>query len=489
MLESYFNKFRQNIIGLSQTFESPYGVQKIIYADWTASGRMYKPIEDRIKNEIAPFVGNTHTSQTITGSLMTHAYHKALSIIKEHVGAKSSDVIISSNAGMTGVVNKFQRILGLKVHEQFRNAINLSEDLRPIVFISHMEHHSNQTSWIETIADVEIISPDSEGHIDFDSLENLIKKYEHRKLKIASVTACSNVTGIHTDYYKVAEIMHRNNGLCFVDFACSAPYIKINMHPEIKIQQLDAVFFSPHKFLGGPASSGVLVFNSNLYHNRVPDHPGGGTVDWTNPWKEQKYIDDIEIREDGGTPSFIQTIKAALCIKLKEEMGISNILEREEEILHRLWHGLEKIPNLKIMAENDKRRLAIISFYVPDMHYNLIVRLLNDHFGIQTRGGCSCAGTYGHYLLNVSREKSREITEKISHGDFSEKPGWVRISLHPVMTNQEIDYIISSLEQVITNFRKWSEDYSYCPNTNEFIHHKDSKNLEKVDEWFNKKLL
>jgi len=484
-LEQYFSQFRENIIGNNQTFESPYGTKKICYADWTASGRLYRPIEELIVNKIAPFVGNTHTETTVTGSSMTIAYHKSKEIIKTHVGANENDVLISANSGMTGVVNKFQRILGLRVHEKFKDAVHIPEEDRPIVFVTHMEHHSNQTSWLETICDVAIINACPEGKVCLDHFQELLDKYADRKHKIAAVTSCSNVTGIITPYHKIASLVHKAGGLCFVDFACSAPYIDINMHPEDESEKLDAIYFSPHKFLGGPSSSGILIFSKSLYKNTIPDNPGGGTVDWTNPWGQHKYYDSIEAREDGGTPAFLQTIRVALCVKLKDQMGVDKMLARETEIVARVWQGLESVENVRILAENIKHRLCVVSFYIDDLHYNLAVKLLNDRFGIQVRGGCSCAGTYGHYLLQVSEDTSNTITEAISCGILGEKPGWVRMSFHPVMTDAEIDLVISGVKELALNHEEWKQDYEYHESTNEW-HYKNGNNApqEIVEKWF-----
>ena len=485
-LENYFQKFRENIVGIDQSFVSPYGKKDIIYADWTASGRLYKPIEEKMMNVIGPYVANTHTETSITGSSMTHAYHEARNIIKEHVNASEDDVLITVGTGMTGAINKFQRILGLKVSENLKDYTEVPEDLRPVVFVTHMEHHSNQTSWLETIAKVEVIPCDEVGLVCMKSYQKLLDKYKDHPIKIAAVTACSNVTGIKTDYHAIAKLIHKNNGLCFVDFACSAPYVEINMHPEDEEAYLDAVMFSPHKFLGGPGASGVLIFNKKLYKNLVPDNPGGGTVSYTNPWGDHDYIDDIESREDGGTPGFLQAIKVALAIKLKDQMGVKNILNREHEINDIVFNKLSKIDNLQILAGHQKERLGVYSFYIIDAHYNLVVKLLNDRYGIQTRGGCSCAGTYGHFLLNVDLPTSKAIELKILDGCLIERPGWVRMSIHPTMTNEEIHFICDAIKDVSENFETWSKDYKYNAIKNEFEHNQNLE-IEKeiTSNWFN----
>lgn len=484
-LEEYFQPFRENIIGNNQVFESPFGLQKITYTDWTASGRLYRPIEEKLMNEFGPFVANTHTETTVSGTAMTKSYHHARHIIKQHVNANIDDVLITDGTGMTGVVNKFQRILGLKVPENLTTYFDIPTEKKPIVFISHMEHHSNQTSWLETIADVEVIPSCEEGLFSLENLRLLLEKYKNRPYKIASITSCSNVTGIKTPYHEVAKLMHQHNGICFVDFACSGPYVKIDMHPADPEMYLDAIFFSPHKFLGGPGTSGVLVFNKKLYHNMVPDCPGGGTVSWTNPWGEHKYIDNIEDREDGGTPGFLQVIKTALAIQLKEQMGVENILKREREIVEYVFDSLENISNIKILAGQHRDRLGVISFFVEDLHFNLGVKLLNDRFGIQTRGGCSCAGTYGHFLLHVDQETSSKLIDEITLGDLIKKPGWIRMSIHPTTSTEEIEYVCSSIKSLAENHQSWSLDYTYDKKTNEFLHKNAAKTEDElVEKWF-----
>lgn len=484
-LEKHFAPFRRNIVGIDQRFIGPYGEKTIVYTDWTASGRLYRPIEEKMLFDFGPFVANTHTDTNVTGSSMTAAYHHAKEIVKKHVNASKDDVLIFSGTGMTGVVNKLQRMLGIKLPENMRAFAQIPAEIRPVVFVSHMEHHSNQTSWYETIADVVVIPSDEEGLFSLSTLELLLKEHSHRQMKICAITSGSNVTGLMTPYHQVAKLMHQNGGLCFVDFACSGPYIDINMHPTDPEAYLDAIYFSPHKFLGGPGTSGVLVFNKQLYKNAVPDCPGGGTVVYTNPWGVNAYIDDIEEREDGGTPGYLQAIRTALCIQLKEQMGVENILAREHELLELLFERLARLPNLHVLAGEHKNRLGVVSFYVDDLHFNLAVKLLNDRFGIQTRGGCSCAGTYGHYLLNVDENTSLSLLEQIQHGHLEAKPGWVRLSIHPTTTDAEMVYVCDALEALCNHHQKWAADYQYEPKTNTY-RHKTAPDLDalRVAEWF-----
>ena len=484
-LEQYFKPFRKKIIGNDAFFESPYGRKKIYYFDWVAGGRLYRPIEDKIADVFGPFVANTHTETSETGNRMTLCYRYAHDFIKKHVNAGPNDLIITAGSGMTTVVSKLQRILSLRTSNRRVKSDCVDTKDRPVVFITHMEHHSNQTSWYETIADVVMIPPSESLLVDLDALRKALHDYSERKFKIGAFTACSNVTGIITPYHEMARIMHEHQGLCFIDFAASAPYVEINMHPADTLQKLDAIYFSPHKFLGGPGSSGVLVFDRSLYQSEIPDDPGGGTVDWTNPWGEYKYVDDIEAREDGGTPGFLQAFRAALAMELKEMMGVSQIMQREEELVEITMKGLHDIPGIKVLAGKTTHRLGIISFYHTDIHFNLIVKLLSDRFGIQARGGCACAGTYGHFLLEVSYDRSHQITEKINHGDLSEKPGWVRISLHPVVTDRELHYFIDALKEIVSNHAEWRKDYNYNPQKNEFEHRSiTGVSTDWIQEWF-----
>ncbi|WP_319559918.1 aminotransferase class V-fold PLP-dependent enzyme [Marispirochaeta sp.] len=477
-LEEWFAPFRRGIIGIDARIHTPHGSQPLVYADWIASGRLYGPIETLLRENIGPLVGNTHSESSTTGRAMTAAYREAHAILKRHVNAGPDDVIITAGSGMTAVVNKLQRILGIRYPERSRDlsrglparhAGGACDEACPVIFVTHMEHHSNHISWLETEAEVVVLPPDDKLEVDPVVLERELERYVNRPLKIGAFSACSNVTGLFPPYRELARIMHRHGGLAFIDFAASAPYVTIDMHPEGDPPgYLDGVFFSPHKFLGGPGSSGVMVFNSGIYHNLVPDNPGGGTVTWTNRWGERSYVTDIEAREDGGTPGFLQAIRGALAVRLKEEMDPVRIEEREKELVGRALREMRRIPGLHILADNDKARIGVISFYIEGVHHNLVVRLLNDYFGIQSRGGCSCAGTYGHFLLHVSRELSQTITREIDSGNFAHKPGWVRISLHPTMSDAELDYLLHALNELMENHEKWGVEYRFDPKSGEF---------------------
>jgi len=474
-LEHYFSQFRSKIRGINHRILTPQGEKPLVYADWIASGRFYDEIEDKISELVTPIVANTHTETSYTGTVMTRAYSEAKNIIKKHVNADENDVLLFAGSGMTGAINKLQRIMGLKFYERTGEYLSLSEKVyqdgcKPIVFITHIEHHSNHTCWLETLVDLEIINACPEGLVDLEHFAELLEKHKDRKWKFASVTSGSNVTGIIPPYHKIAEMVHAYDGFCFVDFACSAPYVEINMHPENHNQQLDAVLFSPHKFLGGPGTPGIVVFNSKLYQNRVPDNPGGGTVVYTSPWTTHDYIEDIETREDGGTPPFIQGIRAAMVMQLKDEMGLQNIHDREHELLAKFFTAFDEIEGITILSGKNRHRLGVISFLHREIHYNLYVKLLNDYFGVQVRGGCACAGTYGHYLLEIDKEVSLLLRKKILRGENIAKPGWIRLSLHPTLSDEEADYIINAISEVSKNGMEWAKDYTYQPSKNEYLY-------------------
>lgn len=472
-LEAHFAPYRRGIVGLDEQIPLPDGSRRtMIYADWTASGRIYRPIEEFMLREIYPLVANTHTETTYSGTAMTCAYHDARSIIKKSVNAGPKDSLMFSGFGMTSAINKLQRILGLRFPESCRGSLRCDSSGgkgKPLVLITHLEHHSNQITWEECDVDVRIIPRDEvTGLPDLEWQRRMLEENRERPLLIGAFSACSNVTGILTPYRRMAALMHHYGGISCVDFAASAPYVDIDMHPSDPDEHLDAITFSPHKFLGGPGASGILVLSNALYGRTIPDQPGGGTVKWTTPFGSHRYIDEIESREDGGTPGFLQAIRAALAMKLKESMGTAHIREREEELKKIFMDGISREPSIVLLEGENMERLCIFSMYVPGTHHNLIVRLLNDRFGIQTRGGCSCAGTYGHILFGIDKNASSSITNMIDSGDLTRKPGWVRISLHPTMTDDEVAFVARSLVETVRNYDAWKADYVFRKESGEF---------------------
>lgn len=486
LLEHYFSQFKENVIGDNHVFESVYGNQKMVYADWIASGRLYRPIEEVLCSKIGPMVANTHSYSSETGKASTYAYEYARELIKKHVNASKTDVLVATGTGMTAGLSKLQRIMELNIRENRKDDTND----RPVVFITHMEHHSNQVPWYEVGADVVILPPCMDNLVDPHALEEELKKYASRQLKIGSFTACSNVTGIITPYYALAKIMHKYGGFCFVDFAASAPYVQIDMHPEDPLQSLDAIFFSPHKFLGGPGSCGILVFNEMLYKSNYPDNPGGGNVKYTTPWGDFCYSDQIETREDGGTPGFLQVMRAALSLELKNQMGVDKMKNREKELLELCFSELLKIPQIRVLGDLMSERIGCVSFTIEAIHYNLVVRILNDRFGVQVRGGWSCASTYAHSLFEINRKKSDQIIKGILNKDLTSKPGWVRLSLHPTMSNEELLYICDALKSIVLHHHEWEKHYAYNSSNNEFESLMQSDSLKnEVKTWFSSELL
>lgn len=418
-----------------------------LYADWTASGLTFEPIEKRLAEQVLPYMANTHTEDSFTGRTMSRWLHEANQVIKRHVNASDDDVLLNEGQGMTGALAKLVRLLGWSCHEQHREFLLAKMATRPLIYVTHREHHSNHTLWLESLADVKIIPALEGDEVDLEWLKADLQRESARPIKVASVIASSNVTGVETPYREIAKLMHREGGWCFVDFAASAPYVDIDMHPACD-EWLDAIFFSPHKFLGGPGSSGVLVFNKALYRNRIPDTPGGGTVTWTNPWGEHEYVEDIEQRESGGTPAILQTLRTAYAIQLKDEMGTDRIWAREQALNAYFFERLKMISGVNVLSDQHKARLSIFSIVFDQCDYRAAVRELSDAYGVETRGGCACAGSYGHYLLGIDRTTSAEIAAQIDQGNEAVKPGWVRVSLHPTMTLADVDRIADAIECV-----------------------------------------
>jgi selenocysteine lyase/cysteine desulfurase len=480
---------QRSVIGEDEVVVGPFGPRRVTYADYTASGRALGFIEDLIRDTVLPLYANTHTESSGTGLQTTRFREEAREIIREAVGATREDhAVVFCGSGSTTAINRMVQVLGLRIprplDERYHLAERIPADERPVVFIGPFEHHSNELPWRESIADVVPIAEDADGHIDLAELERQLVAYADRPLRIGSFSAASNVTGIITDTRAISVLLHRHGALSFWDFAAAAPYVDIEMgprradpehpHPDDALDYKDAIFISPHKLIGGPGTPGLLVARRELFTNPVPTVPGGGTVAYVNP-TEHVYLDDIEHREEGGTPEIVGAIRAGLVFQLKQAVGADAIREREEWFIRRAIERWSAHPSIEILGNPDADRLSIVSFVVRDgegryLHHNAVVALLNDLFGIQSRGGCSCAGPYGHRLLGIDIERSHAFEREISRGCEGIKPGWVRVNFNYFISEAVFAFILDAVEFIADHGWKLLPHYDFDAATGLWRH-------------------
>ncbi len=470
---------RASVIGEDEAVAGPFGVRRVTYADYTASGRSLSFIEDYIRDAVLPLYANTHTESSGTGLQTSRFREEARRLVLEGVGGKAErHAVVFCGSGSTAAINRLVDVLGLRLPAElddryrFRAQIPVAE--RPVVFIGPYEHHSNELPWRESIADVVTIHEDADGEIDLVQLDAELRRYEERPLKIGSFSAASNVTGIVSDTAAIARLLHAHGALACFDFAAAAPYVAIEMDPDDdQAAAKDAVFISPHKFIGGPGTPGVLVARRELFRNRVPTMPGGGTVVYVNPL-EHVYLDDVERREEGGTPAIVESIRAGIVFGLKAAVGVDAIRGREEDFIHRALGRWEANAGIEILGSHTAERLSIVSFVVRHagryLHHNFVVAVLNDLFGIQSRGGCSCAGPYGHRLLGIDIERSHAFEREISRGCEGIKPGWVRVNFNYFLSEAVFTFILDAVDLVAADGWRLLPLYRFDPATGLWRH-------------------
>ena len=500
-----FDFLRNEVVGADAAVTTPFGERLMVYADYTASGRCLGLVEKYIQN-LQRIYANTHTEDDISGRSMTRLLEEAEHSIKQSVNAGPGGRIICVGTGATGAIDKLQQLVGVALPPATRQSLikmmqkalgdeahdRLNEYMKqnqPVVFVGPYEHHSNEISWRESLATVVEVRLDSEGSIDLQHLEALLQDpaYQGRK-RIGSFSAASNVTGMLSPVHELASLLHQYDAIACFDYAASAPYVEIDMNPPAGKYagdaSIDAVFISPHKFLGGPGATGVLVFNERIYDRALPPSvSAGGTVDYVGP-ESQDFIHSIEEREKPGTPGVLQVLKAGLAFQIKDRIGVPAIEKRERELLARTFTRWQDNPRIEILGNPDpERRISIVSFNLRDhrgkyLHPKFVTTLLNDLFGIQSRAGCSCAGPYGHRLLDIGFDQSEQYRKWINKGFSGIKPGWCRISLHYVMDDIEADFILDAVEFIADHGYRFLPLYNFDMYTGAWLHKFDCVCLE-----------
>ena len=449
----------KGLIGEGVMIPGAEGEVPLVYADYVASGRAMRQVEDFIAAEVLPFYANSHTEASFCGSYVTRLRRAARAEIARVTQAGSKDAVIFAGSGATAGLNRLVTLLGV------------NEAFNPVVFIGPYEHHSNILPWRESKARVVEIPEAPEGGVDLQALQQALVDHASSDLMIGSFSAASNVTGIVTDPDPISRMLHAAGALAVWDYAGGGPYLPISMAGEHGAHK-DAVVVSPHKFPGGPGASGVLIVNQDVVQRRCPSWPGGGTVSFVSPWAHE-YSEDLAAREEAGTPNVIGDIRAALAFLVKEAVGEERIAEREARFAEMARKGWAENAQLRILGHDEAHRLPIFSFTVTGasgapVHQQLFTRMLSDYYGIQARGGCACAGPYAHRLLGIDKRESEALFAQLQAGEELRKPGWVRLNFSYLMCEEQVQYIIDSVNELTARAEDLAQTYQADPLTARF---------------------
>ncbi|MBP5981223.1 MAG: aminotransferase class V-fold PLP-dependent enzyme [Halomonas sp.] len=431
------------MIGEGEVIPGPFGPRSLLYADYTASGRALGMVEEAMRHQVLPFYANTHTETSYTGKITTQFREAARQSVRESVGADAEYAVIFAGAGATAAINRCSHILGLQA------PLESSPHSRPVVFVGPFEHHSNDLVWRECDVDLVRIPLTDCGAPCLETLTQRLEEYADRETKVAAFSAASNVTGIKTDVVALARLVHQHEGIVLLDYAASGPYVSINVAGTGQDDHIDGIFLSPHKFVGGPGSSGILVIRKALCRNPIPSVAGGGTVSYVTA-RNHRYVTNVQRREEAGTPGILGDIRAGFAFRIKDLVGAASIEARESELVEMAMTRWQAVSNIHLLGSLTASRLAIFSFNISaggrDIHHNLIVAMLNDLFGIQARGGCSCAGPYGHELLSIDEKTAAAHEDLVQKGRSLYRPGWVRLGFNFFFSNETANYVISAVE-------------------------------------------
>lgn len=454
---------RADIIGDGRALETPFGTVPLVYADYTASGRAVGRVEDWIRREVLPTYANTHSAASCCGARTTRMFEAARAELRRALNARPDDQLVFCGAGATAAIHKWIDLLDLRAPRALAAA-------PPTVIIGPYEHHSNELPWRELDCDLRIVPLAADGTLDVDALAALLAGLPRARRLIAAFSAASNVTGIRTDIARVNALIHAHGGLCGWDFAAAAPYVAMDLQAA---GGLDAVFFSPHKFLGGPGAPGVLVFDARTIERASPTRAGGGTVTFVSR-ERHRYVASPTRREEAGTPDIIGAIRAALAMRLKLEIGVASIEARESHLLARALERFDACARIELLGGRAAPRLPILSFRIRHgdgvLHDGFVVTLLNDLFGIQARGGCSCAGRYGHELLGIDEDESLRIEQRVLEDGVGHRPGWIRIGLHYAMDDAVVDYLLTAVELIAAHGAALLDEYRHDAPTGTWQH-------------------